>query len=134
MYQKMMQEKQQVEKALESQRKEMERMQQNQQRIIEQQQSENNVLKSQVNKVQMGSISGNNVPQKKPEGGSTINSILNKLKQNLPKNNEETSSVTEENSSDRRVLMTTTVDSDRKGKANITNSLKNKKSILTMKR
>ena len=134
MYQKMMQEKQQVEKALESQRKEMERMQSNQQRIIEQQQSENNVLKSQVNKVQMGSISGNNVPQKKPEAGSTINSILNKLKQNLPKNNEETSSVTEENSSDRRVLMTTTVDSDRKGKANITNSLKNKKSILTMKR
>jgi len=134
MYQKMMQEKQQVEKALESQRKEMERMQQNQQRIIEQQQSENNVLKSQVNKVQIGSISGNNVPQKKPEAGSTINSILNKLKQNLPKNNEETSSVTEENSSDRRVLMTTTVDSDRKGKGNITNSLKNKKSILTMKR
>ena len=134
MYQKMMQEKQQVEKALESQRKEMERMQSNQQRIIEQQQSENKVLKSQVNKVQMGSISGNNVPQKKPEAGSTINSILNKLKQNLPKNNEETSSVTEENSSDRRVLMTTTVDSDRKGKANITNSLKNKKSILTMKR
>jgi hypothetical protein len=46
MYQKMQQEKRQMEMALESQRKEMVRMQENQQRIIEKQQSENNALKN----------------------------------------------------------------------------------------
>ena len=60
-----------------------------------------------------------------------INSILNKLKQNLPKNSE-TSSVTEENSSDRRVLMTSTVNSDKR--ENMKSSTKGKKSVLNIRR
>ena len=132
MFQKMMQEKQQMEKALESQRQEMERMQNNQQRLIEQQQSENNVLKA---KLSMGT-SGNSVPPRvQPPSSnqqkSNINSILDRLKKNLPKN-DETSSVTEENSSDRRVLMTSTVNSEKR--SNIKSSVNNNKSILNIRR
>jgi hypothetical protein len=50
---------------------------------------------------------------------------------NLPKN-DETSSVTEENSSDKRVLMTSTVDSEKRG--NIKSIMQNKKNILNIKR
>ena len=62
---------------------------------------------------------------------SNINSILNKLKLNLPKN-DETSSVTEENSSDKRVLMTSTVDSEKRG--NLKSIIQNKKNIINIKR
>jgi hypothetical protein len=140
MYQKMQQEKKQMEMALESQRKEMERMQENQQRIIEQQKSENESLKSK-NVVQLGIRSNfmNNqnersMPPKSSSnmaGSSNINSILNKLKQNLPKN-DETSSVTEEDTSDRRVLMTSTVDSEKI--KNAKGSIRNKKSVINIKR
>ena len=58
-------------------------------------------------------------------------SILDKLKKNLPKNNE-TSSVTEENSSDRRVLITSTVDSEKR--RNIKPSLRGRKSVLNIRR
>ena len=126
MFQKMMQEKNQMEKVLESQRNEMDRMVSNQQRIIEQQNMDNSILK---NKMGMNST----VPtiQSKPPVKSNINSILNKLKMNLPKN-DETSSVTEENSSDKRVLMTSTVDSEKRG--NIKSIMQNKKNILNIKR
>lgn len=126
MFQKMMQEKNQMEKVLESQRNEMDRMVNNQQRIIEQQNMDNSILK---NKMGMNST----VPtiQSKPPVKSNINSILNKLKMNLPKN-DETSSVTEENSSDKRVLMTSTVDSEKRG--NIKSIMQNKKNILNIKR
>jgi hypothetical protein len=145
MYQKMQQEKRQMEMALESQRKEMERMQENQQRIIEQQKSENESLKNK-NVVQIGSrsnfMTGNPQsekpksapPAQKPSqgvGSSNINSILNKLKQNLPRN-DETSSVTEEDTSDRRVLMTSTVDSEKI--KNAKGSVRNKKSIINIKK
>jgi hypothetical protein len=145
MYQKMQQEKRQMEMALESQRKEMERMQENQQRIIEQQKSENESLKNK-NVVQIGSrsnfMTGNPQsekpksapPSQKPSqgvGSSNINSILNKLKQNLPRN-DETSSVTEEDTSDRRVLMTSTVDSEKI--KNAKGSVRNKKSIINIKK
>lgn len=145
MYQKMQQEKKQMEMALESQRKEMERMQENQQRIIEQQKSENESLKNK-NVVQIGSrsnfMTGNPQsekpksapPSQKPSqgvGSSNINSILNKLKQNLPRN-DETSSVTEEDTSDRRVLMTSTVDSEKI--KNAKGSVRNKKSIINIKK
>jgi hypothetical protein len=80
----------------------------------------------------LGSQPNNAVPNKnlqQPSKGN-LNDILNKLKQNLPKN-DEASSVTEENTSDRRILMSSTVDSDKfKGKA----SLKGKKSVLNVKR
>jgi hypothetical protein len=59
-----------------------------------------------------------------------LNDILNKLKQNLPKN-DEASSVAEENTSDRRILMSSTVDSD---KINVKASIKGKKSVLNVKR
>ena len=126
MFQKMMQEKNQMEKVLESQRNEMDRMVNNQQRIIEQQNMDNSILK---NKMGMNST----VPtiQSKSPVKSNINSILNKLKMNLPKN-DETSSVTEENSSDKRVLMTSTVDSEKRG--NIKSIMQNKKNILNIKR
>jgi len=129
MFQKMMQEKNQMEKVLESQRNEMDRMVSNQQRIIEQQNMDNSILK---NKMTMG-MNNNTVPpiQSKPPVKSNINSILNKLKMNLPKN-DETSSVTEENSSDKRVLMTSTVDSEKRG--NLKSTMLNKKSILNIKR
>jgi hypothetical protein len=145
MYQKMQQEKRQMEMALESQRKEMERMQENQQRIIEQQKSENELLKNK-NVVQMGSRSNfmtSNTQSEKPKsapppqkpslgvGSSNINSILNKLKQNLPRN-DETSSVTEEDTSDRRVLMTSTVDSEKI--KNAKGSVRNKKSVINIKK
>jgi len=123
MFQKMMQEKQQMEQVMDAQRREMERMQQNQQRIVEQQ-SENNAFKNKIN------TSGNTVPSIVPKP-TNINSILNKLKQNLPKN-DETSSVTEENSSDRRVLLTTTVNSDKK--SNIKSTTKGKRNILNIRR
>jgi hypothetical protein len=123
MFQKMMQEKQQMEKVLEVQRQEMERMQNNQQRIIEQQKSENNNLKS---KMTMGLNNPKDLPNK-----SNINSILDRLKKNLPKN-DETSSVTEENSSDIRVLRTSTVNSEKKD--NIKKTVANKKSILNIRR
>jgi hypothetical protein len=129
MFQKMMQEKNQMEKVLESQRNEMDRMVSNQQRIIEQQNMDNSILK---NKMTRG-MNNNTVPpiQSKPPVKSNINSILNKLKMNLPKN-DETSSVTEENSSDKRVLMTSTVDSEKRG--NIKSIMQNKKNILNIKR
>jgi hypothetical protein len=127
MFQKMMQEKQQMEKVLESQRNEMDRMVNNQQRIIEQQNVDNSILK---NKMNVGGMNSNTVPSKVGEK-TNINSILNKLKMNLPKN-DETSSVTEENSSDKRVLMTSTVDSEKRG--NIKSIIQNKKSILNIKR
>jgi hypothetical protein len=121
MYQKMLFEKQQVEQQLANQRKEMERMVDNQQRIIEQQQNENSTLKNKIggsftgpnfNKsANVGSASGNSIPTKAPVK-SNINSILSKLKLNLPKN-DETSSVTEEKSSDKRILMSATVDSEK---------------------
>jgi hypothetical protein len=123
----MMQEKQQMEKVLESQRNEMDRMVNNQQRIIEQQNVDNSILK---NKMNVGGMNSNTVPSKVGEK-TNINSILNKLKMNLPKN-DETSSVTEENSSDKRVLMTSTVDSEKRG--NIKSIIQNKKSILNIKR
>jgi hypothetical protein len=123
MFQKMMQEKQQMEKVLEVQRQEMERMQNNQQRIIEQQKSENNNLKSKM-------TMGLNIPKDLPNK-SNINSILDRLKKNLPKN-DETSSVTEENSSDIRVLRTSTVNSEKKD--NIKKTVANKKSILNIRR
>lgn len=125
MFQKMMQEKQQMERVLESQKNEMDRMVSNQQRIIEQQNMESSILK---NKMNLGT--SNTVPSKMGEK-SNINSILNKLKLNLPKN-DETSSVTEENSSDKRVLMTSTVNSESRG--NIKSTIQNKKSILNIKR
>jgi len=62
---------------------------------------------------------------------SNINSILNKLKQNLPKN-DEASSVTEEDTSDRRVLMTSTVDSERV--KNAKGSIRNKKSVINIRK
>jgi hypothetical protein len=126
MFQKMMQEKNTMEKVLESQRNEMDRMVSNQQRIIEQQNMDNSILKNKINIAPMN----NTVPSKTVEK-SNINSILNKLKMNLPKN-DETSSVTEENSSDKRVLMTSTVDSEKRG--NIKSSILNKKNILNIKR
>jgi len=128
MFQKMMAEKQQMEKVLESQRNEVDRLVNNQQRIIEQQNFDNNILKSKLG------VSGNAVTTPKMGAGpekSNINSILNKLKLNLPKNND-TSSVTEENSSDRRVVMTSTVDSEKRG--NLKSSILNKKSVLNIKR
>jgi hypothetical protein len=126
MFQKMMQEKQQMEKVMDAQRREMERMQENQQRIIEQQ-SESN-----MNRRMNLSANDNKVPPKDvAPSKSNINSILNKLKQNLPKNSE-TSSVTEENSSDRRVLMTSTVNSDKR--ENMKSSTKGKKSVLNIRR
>jgi hypothetical protein len=125
MFQKMMQEKQQMERVLESQKNEMDRMASNQQRIIEQQNMDNSILK---NKMNMGV--SNTVPSKIGEK-SNINSILNKLKLNLPKN-DETSSVTEENSSDKRVLMTSTVDSEKRG--NLKSIIQNKKNIINIKR
>jgi hypothetical protein len=126
MFQKMMEEKQQMEKVMDAQRREMERMQENQQRIIEQQ-SENN-----MNRRMNLSANDNKVPPKdSAPSKSNINSILNKLKQNLPKNSE-TSSVTEENSSDRRVLMTSTVNSDKR--ENMKSSTKGKKSVLNIRR
>jgi hypothetical protein len=138
MFQKVMNEKKQMEQALESQRREMERMQENQQRIIEQQQSENTALKSKVGgsmkngSMNNGSISGNSIPPRISQPPkSNINSILDKLKKNLPKN-DETSSVTEENSSDRRVLMTSTVDSEKR--SNLKSSTKGKKSVLNIRR
>jgi hypothetical protein len=82
----------------------------------------------------LGSQPTNSVPNRnqlpnQPSKGN-LNDILNKLKQNLPKN-DEASSVTEENTSDRRILMSSTVDSDKlKGKA----SLKGRKSVLNVKR
>jgi len=76
-----------------------------------------------------GGILKKDVPSTAPARGN-LNDILNKLKQNLPKN-DEASSVTEENTSDRRILMSSTVDSEKiKGKA----SLKGKKSVLNVKR
>jgi hypothetical protein len=126
MFQKMMQEKQQMERVLESQKNEMDRMVNNQQRIIEQQNMDNSILKNKINIAPMN----NTVPSKIGEK-SNINSILNKLKLNLPKN-DDTSSVTEENTSDKRVLMTSTVDSEKRG--NIKSSIQNKKSILNIKR
>jgi len=126
MFQKMMQEKQQMERVLESQKNEMDRMASNQQRILEQQNMDSSILKNKVNMSGMN----NTVPSKIGEK-SNINSILNKLKLNLPKN-DETSSVTEENSSDKRVLMTSTVDSEKRG--NIKSIIQNKKSILNIKR
>jgi len=121
MYQKMLFEKQQVEQQMANQKKEMERMVDNQQRIIEQQKNENNELKNKAggsftgpnfNKsANVGSASGNSIPTKAPVK-SNINSILSKLKLNLPKN-DETSSVTEEKSSDKRILMSATVDSEK---------------------
>ena len=76
-----------------------------------------------------GGILKKDGPSTAPARGN-LNDILNKLKQNLPKN-DEASSVTEENTSDRRILMSSTVDSDKiKGKA----SLKGKKSVLNVKR
>lgn len=126
MFQKMMQEKQQMERVLESQKNEMDRMASNQQRILEQQNMDSSILKNKVNMSGMN----NTVPSKIGEK-SNINSILNKLKMNLPKN-DETSSVTEENSSDKRVLMTSTVDSEKRG--NIKSIIQNKKSILNIKR
>jgi len=128
MFQKMMAEKQQMEKVLESQRNEVDRLVNNQQRIIEQQNFDNNILKSKLG------VSGNAVTTPKMGAGpekSNINSILNKLKLNLPKNND-TSSVTEENSSDRRVVMTSTVDSEKRG--NLKSSILNKKSVLNIRR
>jgi len=71
-------------------------------------------------------------PPSNPSGPSrgNLNDILNKLKQNLPKN-DEASSVAEENTSDRRILMSSTVDSDKiNGKA----SVKGKKSVLNVRR
>jgi hypothetical protein len=153
MYQKMQQEKRQMEMALESQRKEMVRMQENQQRIIEKQQSENNALKSNALKQSAAStISGNTVPsivrnvkpsplnptsaaakpiQPTMTGSSNINSILNKLKQNLPKN-DETSSVVDADSSDNRVLMSSTVDSEKI--KNIRGSIKKNKQVLNIRK
>jgi hypothetical protein len=153
MYQKMQQEKRQMEMALESQRKEMVRMQENQQRIIEKQQSENNALKSNALKQTAAStISGNTVPsivrnvkpsplnptsaaakpiQPTMTGSSNINSILNKLKQNLPKN-DETSSVVDADSSDNRVLMSSTVDSEKI--KNIRGSIKKNKQVLNIRK
>jgi hypothetical protein len=127
MYQKMMQEKRQMEQALEAQRQEMERMQENQQRLIEQQQSENNALKT---KISMGG-SGNNNTKSNQAPKSNLNSLLDKLKRNLP-TNDETSSVTEENSSDRRVLRSSTVNSETR--SNVKSSMKNKKSVLNIRR
>jgi multidrug efflux pump subunit AcrB len=96
------------------------------QRIIEQQ-SESN-----INRRMNLSANDNKVPPKEAAPSkSNINSILNKLKQNLPKNSE-TSSVTEENSSDRRVLMTSTVNSDKR--ENMKSSTKGKKSVLNIRR
>lgn len=152
MYQKMQQEKRQMEMALESQRKEMVRMQENQQRIIEKQQSENNALKSNALKQSAApAISGNTVPisarnikpsplnptsaakpiQPTMTGSSNINSILNKLKQNLPKN-DETSSVVDADSSDNRVLMSSTVDSEKI--KNIRGSIKKNKQVLNIRK
>jgi hypothetical protein len=157
MYQKMQQEKRQMEMALESQRKEMVRMQENQQRIIEKQQSENNALKNNALKSNAlkqsaaPSISGNTVPlnsrnikpsplnptsaakpiQPTMTGSSNINSILNKLKQNLPKN-DETSSVVDADSSDNRVLMSSTVDSEKI--KNVSGSIKKNKQVLNIRK
>jgi hypothetical protein len=147
MFQKMLNEKKQVEQMVDAQKREMERMQENQQRIIEQQQNENTALKNKINTgsgtgsgtgtgtgtgTGSGSISGNAIPPKVTQPPKTnINSILDKLKKNLPKNNE-TSSVTEENSSDRRVLITSTVDSEKR--RNIKPSLKGRKSVLNIRR
>jgi hypothetical protein len=76
-----------------------------------------------------GGILKKDPPSTAPSRGN-LNDILNKLKQNLPKN-DEASSVAEENTSDRRILMSSTVDSDKiKGKA----SLKGKKSVLNVRR
>ena len=127
MYQKMMQEKRQMEQALEAQRQEMERMQENQQRLIEQQQSENNALKTKIN---MGGTANNNTKSNQAPK-SNLNSLLDKLKRNLP-TNDETSSVTEENSSDRRVLKSSTVNSETR--SNVKSSMKNKKSVLNIRR
>jgi hypothetical protein len=82
----------------------------------------------------LGSQPNNSIPTRNaPPNTSSkgnLNDILNKLKQNLPKN-DEASSVTEENTSDRRILMSSTVDSDKlKGKA----SLKGRKSVLSVRR
>jgi hypothetical protein len=135
MFQKMLNEKKQVEQMVDAQKREMERMQENQQRIIEQQQNENTALKNKINTgsgTGTGLISGNAIPPKVTQPPKTnINSILDKLKKNLPKNNE-TSSVTEENSSDRRVLITSTVDSEKR--RNIKPSLKGRKSVLNIRR
>ena len=129
MFQKMMQEKQQMEKVMDAQRREMERMQTTQQKMAEQQQSENNNMR---NKMSLSANDNKVPPRQIPTASkSNINSILNKLKQNLPKNSE-TSSVTEENTSDRRVLMASTVDSEKR--TNIKNSTKGKKSVLNIRR
>jgi hypothetical protein len=82
----------------------------------------------------LGSQPTNSVPNRNPPSiapsKGNLNDILNKLKQNLPKN-DEASSVTEENTSDRRILMSSTVDSDKiKGQA----SLKGRKSVLSVRR
>ena len=71
------------------------------------------------------------MPSTGMSGSANINSILNKLKQNLPRN-DETSSVTEEDTSDRRVLMTSTVDSEKI--KNAKGSIRNKKNVINIKK